>query len=50
MDEKNIVEILWRGVVHYRRPEGDTTVIEAEELIEKGSTLYSLRRSGEGSK
>ena len=38
------VEILWCGVVHYRRPEGDPTVTEAEELIEKGNTMYSIRK------
>lgn len=41
---KNRVEILWNDIVHYRRPEGDPTVIEAEELIKKGNTLYSIRR------
>lgn len=50
MGKRNIVEILWRGRVHYRRPEGDSTVIEAAELIEKGNTLYSLRRCEEGQK
>ena len=44
MKTKEEVEILWSGIVHYRRPEGDPTVIKAEELIKKGNTLYSIQR------
>ena len=37
------VEILWKGIVHYRRPEGDPDVTEVARLIEKGNTLYSIQ-------
>jgi hypothetical protein len=41
---KEEVEILWKGIVHYRRSKGDPVVNETEELIKKGNTLYSIRR------
>jgi hypothetical protein len=45
MIKEKIVEILWNGIVHYRRPEGHPDVLEAEKLIAKGNTLYSIRRT-----
>ncbi len=43
--EKKIqmVEVLWNGLIRYRRPKGHPDVVEAEKLIEKGNTLYSIR-------
>jgi hypothetical protein len=40
---KKEVEILWKGIVHYRRPEGDPDVTEVARLIEKGNTLCSIQ-------
>jgi len=39
------VEILWNGIVHYRRLEEDPDVTEVAEQIKKGNTLYSIRKS-----
>ena len=36
-------EILWNGIVHYRRPDDHPDVKEAEEYIENNDTLYSIR-------
>ena len=42
---KKEVEILWNGIVHYRRLEGDPVITEVAELIKKGNSLYSIRKS-----
>jgi len=46
-----MIEIMWKDSVHYRRPEGHTDIINAEQLIEKqkelfGFTYYSIREEG----
>lgn len=43
-----MIEILWKGIVHYRRPNNHPDVVEAVRLIEKqkilyGESLYSIR-------
>lgn len=43
-----MIEILWKGIVHYRRPDNHPDVYEAEKLIEEqkrlyGESLYSIR-------
>ena len=43
-----MIEILWDGIVHYRRPNDHPDVKEAEELIKKGNTLYSIREVERG--
>lgn len=39
-----MIEILCDGVVHYRRPDDHPDVQEAKDLIEKGDTLYSIKK------
>jgi len=39
-----MIEILWNGIVHYRRPDNHPDVAEALEPIKKGNTLYSIRK------
>lgn len=43
-----MIEILWKGIVHYRIPNEHPDVAEAERLIEEqkrlyGDSLYSIR-------
>ena len=42
-----MIEILCDGKVHYTRPDNHPDVQEAEELIDKGNTLYSTRAVAE---
>ena len=39
-----MIEILWKDIVHYRRPDNHPVVEEVKALIAKGNTLYSIRR------